>query len=371
VGETVDYLLKNRGPDDQGCAHPTRRRLRAVDLNEALNLAKKKGLNPRWQVYHFPNTYDMWAIAADRDAVILKKFEQVLQSKYRGNVIRLLQNTSNEELMQTPLLEMIDGRMRPVNLVMIYNSPEIAWSAFQFVRHALTLKIESETKPKKQKFLQQVLHEMKPEHMGRSCRNTWDRATKDRVLVAKFEMVLRSKRYEGNILKMILATSTKELLLTPLFETIAGKKVRVKMGPVYKDERIGTSVFRFIRRYLDLKIPLEKSAKQRALLEAIRRDLRPEHLAEAAKHTWDDATIRRAVQAKVKSVMRDQGVRKATDLLAEKNLSRLLFSPLLETVAAKPVAVSLGSVRADRHIKKRAANMVYYYVALQAGLQAK
>lgn len=365
VGESVDYLLKNRGPDENGRAHPTRHRLRAIDLCEALALAKKKGLNPRWQVYHFPNTFGMWDKPANRDAVILKKFDQVLQKKYGGNLIRMLQNTSNEELMHTPLLEVIDGKPAAVNLVMIYNSPEIGWSAFQFVRRALALKIENETNPKKQKILVRVLQELKPEHMARSCRNTWDRRTKDRVLMAKFEMVLNGKKYQEDIVKMVLNTATKELLLTPLMETVAGKKVRVKMGPVYQDARVKTSVFRFIQRYLALKIPLERCRKKRTLLKTIQRELRPEHLAEASKHTWNKSTIARVLVAKVKSVMQDLGIRDAKKLPGTKNLAKMLFSPLIETVAGAPATISMGNVRASPFVAKNVDKALRYFFQLQ------
>ena len=60
VEEIIEFVLEHEGPDLDGCAHPTKRRVMFAELDEAITHIHEMALLPNLRTYHFNSVMSIW-----------------------------------------------------------------------------------------------------------------------------------------------------------------------------------------------------------------------------------------------------------------------------------------------------------------------
>ncbi len=85
--EITASIIANNGPDDEGRAHPWKKRIVYDDLDAALAVAHDKGFCKDVKPYHFRSTVSMYNHSWIVDEVLERKIDQLLKEKYKDDLI--------------------------------------------------------------------------------------------------------------------------------------------------------------------------------------------------------------------------------------------------------------------------------------------
>ncbi len=235
IKDMTNYILTNQGPDNYGYAHPIPKRVGVEFLEASLNFAYRGGLNQDWRPYHFQGHVGTYKKENYVNELIIKKTEQVLVDKYKGDLVTLLTNVTADELF-SPLIDRIGNR--EIKVPIAYLSKKFEESPYIFLKRYLLL-----TK-------QDQIYDLKPYHMTQIPRDALkDEAILKELLNKKAEQLLPLPKYKND--KFTLVTQiTNEEMDSPFPDKLGPKTVLVSTRALM--ELVKYSPYNFARRYIDL-----------------------------------------------------------------------------------------------------------------------
>ena len=305
-----------------------------------------KGLKP----YHFTitsgGTYDDPDIV---DELLVKKIDQLLEEKYKKDIILLIQNTNLNELL-TPFVDHLDGKSINVNMLTVAKKVNgKKQSPFSMISHYIKLK-----------GLADKFKELKPYHFNRTSWKTYNnQKVLSNLLVMKIDQLLQDK-YNGDLVSLIKRTTMEELF-SPFVDRLDGKPINVSMIVVRKKMLKNNKErgFSIISNYIKLK-GLEKKYK----------GFKPYHLKVSPAGIYNDPKISNEVfKKKIDQLLSERYGNKLKRMLKEVTLTEML-GPYIDYIDGKPIPVSMamvklkigkGKIYKGKNIKK---NMLKYYLKL-------
>ncbi len=264
-----------------------------------------------------PGTFDKPGVL---DGLIVKKVNQLLESKYEGDLNRLISETNQDELF-SPLYEMVAGQ--PMEVSMGVLMVRIKGRPFLFLKRFLELTGRSNE-----------ASELRPYHLAKASKGTWrDEKLLDEAIVKKITQLLNQK-YGGDIHQLIANTNAIELFTEPLIDTLGGQSIEVTLGGIRQISMPKYSCFTMISRYLRA-VGREEEFK----------GFRPYHMSRASANTWDDAElVDEILVKKIDHLLREKYHGKLDELVENTTFDELFTEPLIEIIGGKPLEVKLSGV---------------------------
>lgn len=264
ISEVSEYLLLHKGPDSDGKAHPTVKRIQVDILENAIEQAKSRGLVGEWRPYHFTGHIGTYAQSKYVDEVLSKRIGALLQSpQFNGQLTALLTGASQKDLL-SPLVDVIAGRHVLVSMGAVGN--QFSRSPFAVLRRFCELQAPS------------VVSSLRPYHVNEAPKRTFDDpAIVDELLVLKVNQLLDDPKYKGRLVKL-LTECTQDEILSPLAHELAGIEVTVSMKAV--GEGFQNSPYKMLKRYLEVTRPADAQS------------FRPYHMqSKSPRGTFEDPLI--------------------------------------------------------------------------------
>jgi hypothetical protein len=289
-------------------------------LKKYLQIKGRNELDEQIRPYHFRQSpTNTWTDRTTLNSILIKKFDQLLEGKYRGRMDEMISQTNQIELFREPLIETIDGMNFQVSMGRI--GQIYRGSVYAALKDYLELK-----------GLHELAESVKPYHLLQTQRGIWSqKEIRQEILVRKIDYLLRS-RYLGDLAMLIGETNCQELFKTPLEEEIAGLRLTISMGNI--GHRYGNSPYRALKEYLFLKGRPELAEK-----------LRTYHLLYAAKGTWfTKAIIDEVIIKKIDHLLSTKYHGDIEQLIARTNQIELFRTHLMDQVEEFSLPVSMAIV---------------------------
>ncbi len=318
IYEIAEYLLRNRGPDNQGRVHPVKKSIPISTLETAITAARNLGLSPHVRPYHARFVINVWS-EETLNEVLLKRVDQLLQSKYQNNLERLIAETNQDELFPPRFIEIVESKKLSVAMKSAYE--HFKGSPYLAITKYLQLKGQSE-----------LAQHLRPYHFRQSPTNTWNNPeTLHAILLKKIDHLLEEK-YQGKLDALLSQTNKRELFQEPLIETIDGMNFQVSMGRIGQIYR--GSVYAALKDYLELKG-----------LHELAESVKPYHLLQTQRGIWSQKEIRQEILVrKIDYLLRSRYLGDLAMLIGETNCRELFKTPLEEEVAGLRLTISMGNI---------------------------
>jgi hypothetical protein len=315
VQEVADYIVTHQGPDEEGRAHPTVKRMQIEIIEGALSIACRSGVSAELRPYHIKGQLGVWKDERYLNEVLVKRIDQLLREKFKGDLFKLFTESTAIDLIRTPLTEIVGGRTLKVSMAHI--GTIFGGNLFQMLERYREIKGITE------------YANLKTYHMRTASQGTYnDPVIVDEVLVKKVEQVLKDI-FKGDRFSLFIEATQKDLL-SPLIDYVVGQPVKVTMDSIR--HKFSDSPFRILARYREIKADSEFSK------------LRPYHMSVAPMGTFDDpAVVDEVLVKKIDNLLQEKYGGDCLRLMTESTLDDI-SSPLVETIAGRPVTVSMDSV---------------------------
>jgi predicted thioesterase len=303
-----------------------------------------KGLEKRFfgiRPYHLKNasvdTYDNEQIV---DELVAKKVDQLLETKYGGNLVKLITGTSANEL-SGELTDYLDGQEVKVSMETLVHH-KFTGSPFKMITRYIQLK-----------GLEERFLGIRKYHFAQSGES--GEGTADELLVKKIDQLLEQERYGGNLVKLITNTGIGELS-SELTDYLDGQEVKVSMHRIAA--KFNYSPFEMITRYIQLK-----GLEERFL------GIRPYHIDKASGGTYRDGKIvDELVAKKVDQLLETKYGGNLVKLITGTSVDEL-SSELIDYLDGQEVKVSMETLVHHR-FTGRPFEMVTRYIQLK-GLEKR
>ncbi len=322
INEIVEYIIANNGPDEDGMGHPRRSRLKYSDLDTALTRAQQRSFCKNVKPYHFFNTMQIYGNSWIVDEIIIKKIDQLLATKYDGNLADLIINTTQKELILEPLIDFIDGR--PIKVIVssaVWNCHADKYGVFEMVHRYIKLK-----------GLEKNFEDLRPYHFNKATPGTYHNSKfVDEVIAKKIDQLLDEK-YQGDLVNLIKNTTHYELS-EPLFDYLDGRKITISMSrPCSKAGARQYSPYEVVSRYIKVK-GLTKF-----------NNLKPYHFPVAPQGTFNNQEIvDELLVKKLDQVLETKYGGNLPKLIKNTNAKELL-SPFIDYLDGRPIEGSMSMV---------------------------
>ncbi len=342
----VEYILVHRGPDGEGRAHPKNKRPRLELLEEALTLARERGLAADVRPYHFKSVPGIWQQGSYAHEVVAKRIARLLRDKYGGSLVRLITEGNQDEL-RGQLDDVIENRAVSVGVAAAAN--RFANSPATMVRVYLQWAGTDENK------LKERFANLRPWHFAVVSRGTFDDIAVCRELVGLKIQQLLERKYKGSLVQLIATTNRAELL-GPYEDTLDGEPVRVSVASAA--QRFQGSLVAMVRAYLAWAGTEENQLAQRFA------NLRSWHFARVGNGTFTDAaSCTELVTLKIEQLLERKYQGSLVRLIVGTNVKEL-NSPYEDVLDGKPVHVSV--LAATGHFRNSPESIVRAYLTSAA-----
>jgi hypothetical protein len=328
----AEYILTNNGPDKNGYAHPTPKRIRFEFLEEALDKAYRAGLSQEWRPYHFQGHVGTYSREQYVNELVVKKTEQVLKNQFNGELITLLTQIKAKELF-SPLKDQIGDRT--IQVPIQYVSKKFEESPYLFLLKYLELKGLDKD------------YNLKPYHMSHLPRDSSNNESLfNEIVLKKGEQLLSQPKFKNDPF-LLVTTLTNEDLHQPFMAPLGDKIIPVSTRTIM--DVLGDSPFRFAKKLIEVKGLPELSG------------LRPYHMqSRAQRGAFEDQKIVDEVIVKVLDSLlgSDKYQGNVLKLLTEASMDELALSHI-DHLAGREIEVSLARV-ASLHCYDRYSILMHY-----------
>lgn len=253
---------------------------------------------------------------AGSDQLLTKKIDQVLAESLNGDLVRLC-TEGTREMLETPLRDSFGGEEIFVSmgkLTMIFRS-----SPFRMIRRYLEITGED-----------RLAEDFRPYHLAQSAKGIWqDERYIDEVVLKKSRQLLNG-RFGGDLFRFCTEVSMRDYS-EPLIDVLGEREMAVSMLGFIN--HFDGSPYRILKRFLELSGQ-----------SAMRDELRPYHMTMSPLRTWlDDDLVNEVIVKKIDQLLSTTFHGDLHALCAEAN-AKILFGPLVETLAGREISLSLGPV---------------------------
>lgn len=108
IGGCVDHILKHRGPDEDGYAHPVRKQIQLEDLEQALAICHRFGLSSRVQPFFFKGVNGLFKRSDYGKDLVTLGVKYMVDSTYT-KLARLVK-VARAKMFMAPFEQVIDGK---------------------------------------------------------------------------------------------------------------------------------------------------------------------------------------------------------------------------------------------------------------------
>ncbi|MFW5704581.1 MAG: hypothetical protein ACOCXG_01940 [Nanoarchaeota archaeon] len=255
ISQVSSFLIENNGPVE-GRVHPKLSKVKLEILEEALKIAKRKGLPKEFRPYHGIGTIGVWENEEYCREIVRKKGEELLK-RHRGDLGELIQNIVSEDILEDHI-DIIDEREFPVKMDRGLKLIGIK-GPFTFLQEYFDLKGLDDYKT-----------QIKPYHLYNASADTYkDQAVVDELINKKFEKL---KQKYGSLEKVI-SNMTTEDIEEDIQEEVLGHQFTISYQQLATQKSFG--IYEITKRYLEIN-GYEQEAKQLKRYHLNRNKISPE-----------------------------------------------------------------------------------------------
>lgn len=249
-----------------------------------------------------------------REELLGKKIDYLLRTKYEGNLVALIRNTSQEEMME-PIVDEINGHLVEVGvgtIVTMYRS-----SPFEMVSDYIRCR-----------GLTERFRGLTSNHFRKAAAGTFsDPEVIDDLIMRKIDQLLSTK-YES--LADLIQQTSRDELFSPLIDEIDGQPLEISMQNLTTNLHFDR--FSVISRYIELKGLTHEYW-----------GFRPYHLCKTTKNSYDDpAFCTELIVKKIDGLLRDKYHGGLVELICSTSAHELA-EPFSELLGGHEVEVSMTS----------------------------
>ena len=253
--------------------------------------------------------------------VLVKKIDQLLKDKYDGDLVELIHNTYAEELIKSPLVEILNGKEIEVPMGTISINKD-SNTLFKMVQRYIEIKDLK------------GFENFRPYHMAKASHRTYNGAegqkNTDEILVKKIEQLLKDK-YNGDLVELIHNTNVEELINSPLVEILNGKSIEVPVSSVAVTQNCNT-LYKMVKRYIEIKD-----------LKGFE-NFMPYHMFHASNGFYNEQkNVNEVIVKKIEQLLQENYNGDLFELITNVT-ARDLKSPLKDKLMERTVEVSMGSI---------------------------
>ena len=198
VEEIIEFVLEHEGPDLDGCAHPTKRRVMFAELDEAITHIHEMALLPNLRTYHFNSVMSIWKTDKESGKPLARELTGLLMDRMlqrHRTLLDVIKNIKQEDFKNEQFkFETKDGTIQYNLRAMLGTAYASSLNAavMDWITHNPNAEIRTEYAG------------IKPWHFGRVPNGTWEgEKGKQNAREATGQLIAKLQQRHGTLLEVI------------------------------------------------------------------------------------------------------------------------------------------------------------------------